>query len=233
VVSVADPVDRSTGRLVQLPDAPFMVGELDPPAVLADLVSSEVLVDNDVNWAARAERVVTDIDDPDNFVYLHLGEGLGCAVVCDGEVWRGHGGLAGEIAHIFTPGPHGDAVRFTEVFAQLGLRREGTTSIDVDKVLASFADLEDPRATLSTVSIAVASVLSAAIALADPATAVIGGAWGRDERFIAALQKVLSDSPRELRVARSRLDDQPELSGARAACLERLRDVIAGALSGG
>ena len=35
VVSAADPVDRNTGRLVHLPDAPFLLGELDPVEVLA------------------------------------------------------------------------------------------------------------------------------------------------------------------------------------------------------
>src|SRR5262245_32607708 len=55
VVSAADPVDRETGRLVELPDAPFLVGALDPPALLADVVTGPVSVDNDVNWAARAE----------------------------------------------------------------------------------------------------------------------------------------------------------------------------------
>src|SRR4051812_36463803 len=38
VVSAADPVDRATGRLVELPDAPFLVGALDPAAVLAGAV---------------------------------------------------------------------------------------------------------------------------------------------------------------------------------------------------
>ena len=56
VVSAADPVDRATGRLVHLPDSPFLVGELAPADVLADLVDGPVMVDNDVNWAARAER---------------------------------------------------------------------------------------------------------------------------------------------------------------------------------
>ena len=55
VVSAADPVDRHTGRLVELPDAPFLLGALDVPDVLADLVAGAVTVDNDVNWAARAE----------------------------------------------------------------------------------------------------------------------------------------------------------------------------------
>jgi predicted NBD/HSP70 family sugar kinase len=36
-------------------------------------------------------------------IYLFLGEGLGCAVLTDGDVRRGHAGLAGEIAHVVTP----------------------------------------------------------------------------------------------------------------------------------
>src|SRR5690242_13423139 len=47
VVGAADPVDRATGKLVHLPDSPFLVGELDPVAILAPLT---VVVDNDVNW---------------------------------------------------------------------------------------------------------------------------------------------------------------------------------------
>ena len=100
-----------------------------PPDVLAGLVDGPVMVDNDVNWAARAER---DADSPrlDDFAYLHLGEGLGCAVVSDGEVRRGHAGLAGEIAHVLTDGPDGRAVPLIDVFGALGLRRPG---IDGDR----------------------------------------------------------------------------------------------------
>src|ERR671914_2014893 len=125
VVSAADPVDRQTGRLVELPDAPFLVGALDAPAVLAEAVDGPVIVDNDVNWMARAERGHAD------FVYVYLGEGVGCAVVSDGEVLRGHAGLAGEIAHVVTAGPGGEAMRLMEVFAALGLHRPGSTAIDV------------------------------------------------------------------------------------------------------
>ena len=56
VVSAADPVDRATGRLVHLPDAPFLPGELDPVQILAPSVRGPVIVDNDGNWAARAEH---------------------------------------------------------------------------------------------------------------------------------------------------------------------------------
>ena len=56
VVSAADPVDRASGRLIELPDAPFLLGALDAPTVLAELVDGPVTVDNDVNWggAGRA-----------------------------------------------------------------------------------------------------------------------------------------------------------------------------------
>ena len=135
VVSAADPVDRETGRLVELPDAPFLLGALDAPAVLADLVDGPVTVDNDVNWMARAEHRQGGAAD---FVYLFLGEGLGCAVLTDGEVRRGHRGLAGEIAHMVTTGPGGVAMRLTDVFAALGLRRPGSTAIDVPALLSAL-----------------------------------------------------------------------------------------------
>src|SRR6476619_6630413 len=170
VVSAADPVDRGTGRLVHLPDAPFLVGDLDAPALLAGAVDGPVLVDNDVNWAARAEHASGDagaVGGSHNFVYLYLDEGLGCAVVSDGEVRRGHAGLAGEIAHLVTEGPDGRAVRLTEVFAHLGLRRPGSTAIDVELLRKRVGEAAAGDSTLVALGTAVLGVLGAAIALAD------------------------------------------------------------------
>jgi predicted NBD/HSP70 family sugar kinase len=142
VVSAADPVDRRSGRLVHLPDAPFLVGELSPADVLASSVDGPVLVDNDVNWEARAERAAAPPGELADFAYLHLGEGMGCAVVSDGEVRRGFTGIAGEVAHLVTVGPRGRAMLLTEVFQELGLRQAGTAAIDVAVLLDAF----DPAA---------------------------------------------------------------------------------------
>ena len=206
VVSAADPVDRHTGRLVELPDAPFLLGALDVPDVLADLVAGAVTVDNDVNWAARAEAR------PD-FAYLYLGEGLGCAVVSDGEVLRGHAGVAGEIAHVLTVGPDGAAMRFTDVFAALGLRRPGSTAIDVPKLLA--ADVHD------TLARAVAGVLSAVVALADPAVVLIGGAWGRE--LLDPIGRAFASAPRSVPIEPA---TKPVLTAVRESALQRLRDAV-------
>jgi predicted NBD/HSP70 family sugar kinase len=230
-VSAADPVDRRTGRLVHLPDAPFLVGDLDPRDALHGLVDGPVVVDNDVNWAARAERAARTAPDPDNLVYLHLGEGLGCAVVCDGVVWRGHSGLAGEIAHVVTAGPDGRATRLIEVFGMLGLRRPDSTAIDVD-LLRSRTTGNDGAATLRALAVAASGALMAAVALADPGAIVVGGSWGREDAFLSALRDEFARSPRRVPVVGSGLASEPELVGARTAGLEQLRDAIVGAASG-
>lgn len=69
--------------------------------------------------------------------------------------------------------------------------------------------------------------MSAAIALADPSVAVIGGTWGRNDAFIDELRQQLQTSPRPLEIRTSALAVEPDMSGARAACLARLRDLIA------
>jgi predicted NBD/HSP70 family sugar kinase len=217
-------VDRETGRLVELPDAPFLVGALDGPAALAELVDGPVIVDNDVNWMARAEHGHAD------FVYVYLGEGVGCAVVSDGEVLRGHAGLAGEIAHVLTAGPGGEAMRLTDVFAALDLHRPGTTAIDVPALLVAV----EAGTAIHTLARAVAGVLSAAVALADPAVVLLGGPWGRHPGVVAAVAREFALAPRHVPVEAAGVHDEPALAGARETALRELRDaIVAAAATGG
>ncbi|MPY47363.1 ROK family transcriptional regulator [Streptomyces acidicola] len=226
VVSAADPVDRDTGRLVHLPDAPFLVGDLDPPTVLAPHVQGAVFVDNDVNWAARAEHHQGCAAGVADFVHLHLGEGLGCAVVNDGTVRRGHHGLVGEIAHLWTVGPGGTAMMFTDVFAALGLRRPASTAIDTATLTARLAADDDEAAQLRAVlARAVGGVLSAAVALADPRMVILGGEWGGRAGIAAAVSEQFARTPRPVPVVAATLTS-PELVGARARAVEELRSLI-------
>jgi predicted NBD/HSP70 family sugar kinase len=225
-VSAADPVDKATGDLVHLPDAPFLLGAMSPAATLAPLIDGPVVVDNDVNWAARAEQAARADADPANaagdFVYLYLGEGLGCAIVTDGQVRRGHLGLAGEIAHVPVPGPGGQAMPLIEVFGRLGLRHAGSTAIDVGRLLTALG-AADGALLARALAEAVSGVLDAAVAFTDPAFAVIGGPWGWAAPFAAELA-ALPARPRGLRLARPLAGDDPSLAGARAAAVQSLRD---------
>ncbi|MBM7783754.1 ROK family transcriptional regulator [Tenggerimyces flavus] len=212
VVSAADPVDRATGRLIQLPDAPFLLGELDPADVLAPYVDGPVVVDNDVNWAARAEEA------GDDFAYLFLGEGLGCAIVHDGEVRRGGNGLAGELAHVITVGEDGSATPFIEVFGQLGLRRPGSTAIDPARLIGMTVWHR-------AIGEAVSGVLAAIVALADPAKVVVGGDWG--PALLPAIGKAFDAHRRRVPLQAASVTDEPALNGARGDALNRLRaDIV-------
>ncbi|MFG2949974.1 ROK family transcriptional regulator [Streptomyces adustus] len=226
VVSAADPVDRETGRLVHLPDAPFLVGELDPSEILAPHVTGPVLVDNDVNWAARAEHRCGVAQGVDDFFYLHLGEGLGGTVVSDGVVRRGHRGLVGEIAHLTTVGPDGRAMPLTEVFAALGLRRPASTAIDADAVREALSGGgTEARRTRETLARAVGGVLAAAVSFVDPHLVVVGGAWGLRPDMAAAIDEHFARSPRPVPVVAAAVEE-PELAGARERAVEELRSLI-------
>jgi predicted NBD/HSP70 family sugar kinase len=215
VVSAADPVDRASGRLVHLPDSPFLVGELDPVEILGPHVAGPVVVDNDVNWAARAERESAG----DEFAYLFLGRGLGCAIVGEGEVRRGSSGLAGEIAHLITIGPDRRAMPFIEVFAQLGLRQAGSTAIDVQRLLAAG------DSTREAIGRAVAGVVAAAVTLADPGLIIVGGSWGPP--LLTSIGAAVADLPRAVPVrAAAAAADRPSFAGARADAVARLRVAI-------
>jgi predicted NBD/HSP70 family sugar kinase len=226
VVSAADPVDRTSGRLVHLPDAPFLVGELSPTDVLRPLVNGPVLVDNDVNWAAQAERQARTDDEMNDFAYLYLGEGLGAAVVSDGQVRRGHHGLAGEIAHLVVTGPAGQARRFTDVFADLRLRRAGSTAIDVPTLLATAAQGPGAETTREVLARAVCDVLAALVALADPALVIIGGTWGSDPGILTAIEATSRALPRTIALQTATVRHEPSLTGARTEALEQLRTTI-------
>ena len=227
VRSAADPVDRTTGRTVHLPDAPFLLGELDPAQILAPHIDGPVAVDNDVNWAAQAERDHARTAALDDFAYLLLGQGLGCAIISDGRVRRGHTGLAGEVAHLITTGPRGQALPFIEVFSELGLRQTGSTAIDAERLLAAATGPEpQAAATRHALSQAVSGTLAAIVALSDPELIIIGGSWGSRPVILETIAASTARLPRTVPVRGAELTGNPSLAGARIDALSRLRSDI-------
>jgi predicted NBD/HSP70 family sugar kinase len=225
VVSAADPVDRRTGKLVQLPDAPFLVGELDPGRVLAPHVNGPVTADNDVNWAARAERQHAG-GTMDHAAYLYLGEGLGCALISDGEVRRGGAGLAGELAHLVTTGPDGDATRFIDVFGALGLRQYDSTAIDVDRLIAAATGPGTQPATRGTLAQAIGGIVAAIVGLANPDLIIIGGPWGSQPAILDAVSHTVAHLPRPVPIQAAHVTTEPSLTGARTDAINQLREAI-------
>jgi glucokinase-like ROK family protein len=97
-IGVPGPVDFASGQLVNPPLMP----EWDAYSIRDDLRAEHrapVFVDNDVNLMALGElwRMQRSLH---NFLVIKVGTGIGCGIVCHGEVYRGANGSAGDVGHI-------------------------------------------------------------------------------------------------------------------------------------
>ncbi|AKT50647.1 ROK family transcriptional regulator [Arsenicicoccus sp. oral taxon 190] len=227
VASVADPVD-ATGRTVDLAGTPFVRGSADLREALTG-AAERVVVGNDVNWAALAERHDGAATDLSTFVYCYLGAGLGAAVVEDGQVRVGANGLAGELAFLPTVGPEGRAMRLLDVFVSLGLVLEGTTVIDGEAVRRYFAT-QLPPAPLVT---AIGAALGGVAALLGTTTFLVGGPWAQAPGLadrLAAVAGRHAPAPVTLRPAAHQAD--APLRGAQVEAARQLRAALHRTLAG-
>lgn len=67
--------------------------------IFYDHVGLPTFVDNDANAAALGEHLFGVARQVENFIFLFAGVGLGGGLFLNGELYRGAGGLAGEIGH--------------------------------------------------------------------------------------------------------------------------------------
>ena len=59
-----------------------------------------IAIDNDANAAAVGEMIYGGAQGMRDFIEITLGTGLGSGVVANGQLIRGHGGMAGELGHV-------------------------------------------------------------------------------------------------------------------------------------
>jgi len=92
---VVDPRTGDPRLAVNLPA--WHEGALD---ALRGVLHKPVVIENDVNLAAMAERAAGAAAGADDFVLVWLGGGLGLATILGGQLHRGTAGAAGEIGYL-------------------------------------------------------------------------------------------------------------------------------------
>ena len=235
-LSVAGPVDRASGRLVHLPNSPFLVDELDPRRLLGDLLGDlqgeRLTIDNDVNWAALAEHRLGVAGDLGDFVYCHLGHGLGGAVVRAGEPVRGSAGLAGEIAHVLTLGPGLRPMRLIDCFGELDLLQQSSAAIDVGRVVDVLAGTgPTDRRRSSAIIDAVAGVVGSISTLLNPDGIVVGGPWAAAGDLVTRLAERAAELPVPTAIRLAELGADAPLHGARLAAVRDAQNSLVGPLA--
>jgi predicted NBD/HSP70 family sugar kinase len=228
-LSVADPVDRRTGRVIELPASPFLVGELDPVRLLKDVVPIRPIVDNDVSWALLAERQQGVAAGVDDVLHLYLDEGMGAAMWSGGRPLHGARGLAGEIAYSRTSVPARGRGRgpdratsgtLMDCVESLGYLRQGSKAINLK---ALIDDLDRGVGQARSLALAVAEVARAHSYLLDPELVVLSGRWGRHTEIVDAVTMAIGDAGGlRTTVTVARVTENAPLVGARIAALGEL-----------
>ena len=211
---------------------------------LLDSVAAElgprVVFENDVNLATLGEQRLGLGKEVANFVYLHIGTGVGMGLVLNGELYRGSSGAAGEVGYvpIAVRDPHERTSRRrgaleSAVGAQAVMdeaKRLGVRGARDAKAIFDAARDGDraARRVVAGVAERVALAVAAVAPVVDPELVILGGSIGRQgdllledvERELAAL------SPFRPRIEVSALGEDAELYGAVTLALQSAQDLL-------
>jgi len=245
VIGTGGMVDPRTGDVrlsVNMPD--WHEGVLG--AIRGDL-RRPVIIENDVNLAAMAERACGAAQGADDFVLIWMGVGLGLAAILGGRLHRGATGAAGEIGYLPVPGvplpenlTHAAAGGFrslADARAVLRLAADkglgGDSAAGVVGAAAGAAAAGDARASSFCREMArrVAVGVAAIAVTLDPGLVVLGGEVGQAGGDLLAglvAAEVGRICPVTPTVVPGAVPSAPVLRGALLAAVDRARaDLLA------
>jgi predicted NBD/HSP70 family sugar kinase len=214
--------------------------EIDVAGRLVAMLGCRLIVENDVNLAAKGEQWRGCCAQAQNFAFVALGTGVGMGVVAGGQLVRGARGAAGEIAYLPVGGDPFDSRGYrtgtleTAIGSVAILERYrgfgGREARDVREVFARLAQ-GDPAAaaTLDEVARILVQALMAVRAILDPERVVLGGSIGVRMELVErvrALWRLMM--PEELPIAPSALGGRATLLGAVHVALAALHETIFG-----
>jgi predicted NBD/HSP70 family sugar kinase len=202
-----------------------------------------VVIENDVNLAAMAERADGAAAGADDFVLVWLGVGLGLATILGGRLHRGTAGAAGEIGYLPVHGAplhtdirHPASGGFQSLAGGLAVRelaaKHGFAApIPAEAVRAAVSarGAGEAGAFLSELAHRVAVGVASVCVVLDPGLVVLGGEVGRAggtalaDRVAASVASVCPSRPR---VVPTGVPGEPVLRGAMLAALGQARAAL-------
>ncbi|MDO8105989.1 ROK family transcriptional regulator [Isoptericola sp. b441] len=208
-VGIPGAVDSQDSGTVEAPTLGW--SEARVGRALRSALGVPVLVENDVNTLAVAERVYGVGRDHGSYLVATIGRGIGCGVVIDGALYRGAYGGAGEIGHLpmSVDGPAcacGGQGCLEAYIGQAALERaareRGITDDGIDALrLAADQGSADARALFAEAGAMLGQALAGVVHTLDPEVVVLLGegitAWQYWEvGFAASFRRHLMPSRR-------------------------------------
>jgi predicted NBD/HSP70 family sugar kinase len=234
---VVDPRTGDPQLAVNLPA--WHEGALD---ALRGVLHKPVVIENDVNLAAMAERAVGAATGADDFVLVWLGGGLGLATMLGGQLHRGTAGAAGEIGYLPVHGAplHTDITLPDNGGFQLLAGGAAVRALAAGYGFPAVTAAEALRAAVSSESAESAAFLDdlaqrVAVGVAsvcvvlDPGLVVLGGEVGRAGGAALAARVaagVAAICPALPRVVPTGVPGEPVLRGAMLAAVDQARAAL-------
>ena len=245
---VVDPRTGDPRLAVNLPA--WHEGALD---ALTDAWHKPVVIENDVNLAAMAERADGAAAGADDFVLVWLGVGLGLATILGGRLHRGTAGAAGEIGYLPVHGAplHTDlrhpasggfqSLAGGNVVRELAAGHGFTAPTPAEAVRAAVSAAGHGDAShggggsdraevfLGELAHRVAVGVASVCVVLDPGLVVLGGEVGRAggtvlaDRVAAAVASIWPSRPH---VVPTGVPGEPVLRGAMLAAVARARSAL-------
>jgi len=244
VLGTPGAIDPRTGELEYARHLPGW----HTPGVLDDLradLGVPLDVENDVNLAAVAELWEGQASSSENFGLLWVSEGLGLAIVLNGELHRGATGGAGEVGYMPVPGHplsrnvgrggHGGLQATVGASAVLPLARSfgvrARSAAEAVRRAASAPEAAAGAAFLAELATRLATGLAGIVAVLDPELIVLTG-----DIVLAGGEVLRGQVERELhtlalprpRLVLSTVGGNPVRAGAIHAALTSARDTVFG-----
>jgi predicted NBD/HSP70 family sugar kinase len=175
----------------------------DRPAVLVrlqEVFGQALMVENDVDAAALAERAHGHGRAVDSFAFVHVGTGIGMGLVIGDQLFRGAHGVAGEIAYMPMTGGHGgdaadarkrgalEAAASAPAVVRAARRAGMRGQVSARRVFTAAARGDERAAAVVAEEAAlVARLLCAVVTIVDPELIVLGGGVGQAPGFAEAV----------------------------------------------
>jgi predicted NBD/HSP70 family sugar kinase len=230
--------DPETGHVALAYELPGW-GRAGLVQAVQDELGTKVGFENDVNLAALGEQWLGLGKGVSNFVYLHVGTGVGAGLVLRGELYRGQTGAAGEVGYL----PIGGDPR------EPALRRRGALDTDAGAsgVVAAARELGmspplsargviaaarrgDPiaRRVVALEAERIAVGLAAIVPIVDPELVILGGGIGRNgDLLLEPVTRSLREmSPFPVRVEVSPLGEEAAVLGAVWMALQAAQELL-------
>ncbi|MDL2408193.1 ROK family transcriptional regulator [Rhizobium calliandrae] len=234
-IGIPGAVHPKTRRLTMVPNIPGLT-DLAFEDLLRDRLGYGILIENDVNMAAKGEQWLGNGRSIDNFVFVALGTGIGMGIVNEGRIVRGARGAAGEIATLPIGADPFDSRSFMagaleSAIGSIAIRGRyealgGTPGLTVRELFERRDDLAAGMV-IDEVARVVATSLVAIAAVVDPEVVIFGGSVGARPELVERISFYLARCvPVPLSCTISPLGSQAGLFGAIATALDQFRETL-------